>query len=140
MAKFATKRNGELFYVINYHSRKYYDNPEEEIVFFNDYPARLSPDDNIFIAGDFNLSEEHEVWGNLYAQGFTSALKKSKTTLRQKCKKGKYLSRAIDNIYFSQNINLINSSTIDFVVNCENLENARLISDHLPVLMEFKLH
>ncbi len=139
IAKFEMKRNRKLFYVINYHSCKYYDHPEKEIVFFNDYPTRLKSD-NIFIAGDFNLTEEHEVWSELYTQGFTSALRKSSTTFKKKCKKNNYLSRAIDNVYFSQNINLINSGKIDFVRNCENLKNGRLVSDHLPVFMEFRIY
>jgi len=136
IAEFKLKKGSESFFIINFHSRKYYDNPEEEIVFFEKYPKRLNSD-NIFILGDFNINERHYVWKILYKIGFKSALQNTPTTLKTKCKKENYMNFAIDNIFYTTpKINKIRSGRIDFVGNCENLKNARLISDHLPVFME----
>ena len=140
IAKFKLKKGGDSFYIINYHSRKHSDKPEEEIVHFKEIPKRLDSN-RIFIVGDFNLNERHNVWDDLYYLGFKPSLKNTPTTLKTKCKNGNYFNYAIDNIiYNSSNIELINSGRIDFVQNCENLKTARSLSDHLPVFMEFKLN
>ncbi|GAA3778003.1 endonuclease/exonuclease/phosphatase family protein [Corallibacter vietnamensis] len=137
IGKFQLKNGDEPFYVINFHSRKFNDNPEQEIIFFKDYPKRLKSD-RVLIVGDFNLNENHEVWDHLYYIGFKSALKNTKTTLKTKCKKKNYLNYSIDNIYFpSSNIEMLKSGSNDFVNDCYNLQSARLLSDHLPVYMEF---
>ena len=73
VAAFKAKGKTEPFYVVNYHSRKYNDRPEEEIIHFINYPKRLDSD-RILIAGDFNLNEKHTVWKPLYRKGFKSAL------------------------------------------------------------------
>lgn len=134
----AFKSKGELFYVINYHSRKYSDRPEEEIVHFINYPARLGSN-RVLIAGDFNLSEKHTVWNPFYKKGFKSALQNQRTTLKMNCKNGDYLSHSIDNMYFTSRIKMIKAERIDIVETCENLKKARVISDHLPIYMEFKI-
>ena len=136
---FKLKGEKTPFYVLNYHARKYYDKPEEEIAHFITYPERLDSN-RILIAGDFNLSETHEVWKPFFRKGFKSALQNQRTTLKVKCKQGNYLSHPIDNVYFTSGIEMITSGSIDIVTYCENLEKAREISDHLPVYMEFKIN
>ncbi len=136
IAEFKLKKGSESFFIINFHSRKFDDNPEEEIVFFEKYPVRLNSE-RIFILGDFNINEKHYVWEILYRIGFRSALQNTPTTLKTKCKNGKYFNYAIDNIFYATpKINKIRSGRIDFVGNCENLKNARSLSDHVPVFME----
>ncbi|MBA6151516.1 endonuclease/exonuclease/phosphatase family protein [Gelidibacter maritimus] len=136
VAAFKAKGKPEPFYVVNYHSRKYTDRPEEEIIHFIDYPERLGST-RILIAGDFNLDEKHSVWKPFYRKGFKSALHNQRTTLRTKCKNGDYLSYPIDNVYYTSGIEMIQARSIDFINNCENLERAREISDHLPIYVEF---
>nr|WP_321222421.1 endonuclease/exonuclease/phosphatase family protein [uncultured Psychroserpens sp.] len=138
IAEFESKKKATTFFVVNYHSRKHNDLPELEIVLFKNYQQRLS-NENIIIAGDFNLNEKHKIWDDFYNQGYKSAVKNSKTTLKRKCKSGDYLSHAIDNIYYSKNISFINSRVIDYIKTCKNLATARLISDHIPVSLEFSL-
>src|SRR5690606_38426833 len=94
----AFKLNGESdpFYIVNFHSQKFDDRPEEEIIHFLDYPTRLKSN-RIIIAGDFNLNEKHQVWKPFYRNGFKSALQNTPTTLKMKCKNGNYLNHAIDN-------------------------------------------
>lgn len=138
IAKFRKKGSSDPFYIVNYHSRKYNDRPEEEIIHFLDYRERLKSN-RILIAGDFNLSEKYEVWKPFYRRGYRSALKNQRTTLKVKCKNGDYLSHPIDNVYFAPGIKMVQARSLDFIGTCENLKRAREISDHLPVYMEFKI-
>lgn len=124
--------------MVNYHSRTYKEKPEQEIIHFIDYPERLDSD-RIIIAGDFNLTEKHDVWRPLYRVGFKNALSNQLTTLKWKCKNGDYLSRAIDNIYFLPGITKLQAGSMDFVQDCANLKRAREISDHLPIFIEFQI-
>jgi endonuclease/exonuclease/phosphatase family metal-dependent hydrolase len=140
IGKFQSKSSTDAlpFYLINFHSRKFNDNPENEIIYFKDYSKRLNSD-NILILGDFNLSETHKVWTDLYHRGFNAALKDTKTTVKTKCKDSMYLNYSIDNIYYSNGIKSITSGSKDFVGSCNNLEAARTLSDHLPIFLEFKI-
>ena len=44
---------------------------------------------------------------------------------------------AIDNIYYSKGFELEEGRALDIVGDCQNLDNARRISDHLPVSAMF---
>ena len=138
IAAFKSKKENKIFYVANYHSRKYNDNPQEEIIHLLDYPERWNTP-YLLIAGDFNTSEKDAVWDSFYKKGFKSALNNKKTTLKWKCDGTGYLNHPIDNIYYTSQVELHQANSVDFVVSCENLEHARGISDHLPVYMEFSL-
>ena len=95
---------------------------------------------DIIVIGDFNLDENDEVWESLYEKGFQAALINTKTTLKKNCLSQGYLANAIDNIYyFSSAFKYLESGSLDYIQSCENLGNARLISDHLPVYLEFAL-
>lgn len=139
IGKFKLKKSNGAFYVINVHSRKFDDHPEKEIKYFASYPKRLNSE-TILIVGDFNLSETHEVWKNLYQMGFNSAIRKTPTTLKTTCKSGGYLNHHIDNVFYSSNhFEHVNAQAIDFVKSCDSLVLARNLSDHLPVMLEFKI-
>lgn len=138
VAAFKVKGESDPFYVVNYHSRKYNDRPEEEIIHFIDYPERLGSN-RILIAGDFNLNEKHTVWTPFYKKGFKSALQNQRTTLKTRCKDGDYLSHPIDNVYFTSGIEMVQAESLDFINDCENLARAREISDHLPIYIEFMI-
>ncbi|ARV16874.1 hypothetical protein BTO07_09450 [Polaribacter sp. SA4-12] len=139
IAKFEIKKTKTSFYFINIHARVYNRNPEMEIVHFKKYPKKLKTE-NIFILGDFNLNEKHNVWNPLYKKGFKPAIKNTATTLKRTCKNGTYTNYAIDNIYYNSNIiKKENSGIVDFIEECKNLTNARMISDHLPVYLEISL-
>jgi len=139
IGKFQLKKGTTPFYVVNFHSRKFSDHPENEIKFFKNYPEKLQSN-RVFILGDFNLDEHHMVWDGLYELGFKSAVENTKTTLKMTCKDGIYLNHSIDNIYYNSSmVQIVHSDHVDFVKTCENLKFARTLSDHLPVYLECKI-
>lgn len=138
IAAFKPKGVNKTVYIVNYHSRKFSDNPQEEIIRLLDYSERWhSP--YLLIAGDFNTSETDPVWKPFYKKGYKPALKNVRTTLKMKCKDGDYVNHPIDNIYYTPQVKIHQANSIDFVSCCNNLEHARGISDHLPVFIEFSL-
>ena len=136
LAKFRDRKTQSPFYVVNFHSRRFDQGPEQEIQYFSQYPSRFT-DAPVIIAGDFNLDERHNVWKPLYAQGYTSALTRSPTTLKRACNlMGNYLNHSIDNIYYPiRAFQVLKTGKVDFVRACDYLAKARGISDHLPVYL-----
>jgi endonuclease/exonuclease/phosphatase family metal-dependent hydrolase len=139
LAQFRLKSGGSPFFVVNFHSRTHDDRPEEEITYFQAYQYRLASE-LVFLAGDFNLSEDHAVWAPFYELGYQPSLFATPTTLKRKCARGNYLNHSIDNIYYDEDvIELHRSGRVDFVEDCELLEARRGLSDHLPVFLECRI-
>ncbi|PQJ33204.1 endonuclease [Nonlabens arenilitoris] len=130
--------NGKIFTVLNYHSRKYSEQPEIEINCLSDYMLNHK-DENIILAGDFNLPISHRVFNTFKENNFKACLNGDKTTLKQSCDNHTYLNHAVDNIiYDSIKTKLIDCGSIDFVQSCDQLYDMRMLSDHLPVYMKFQ--
>ncbi len=136
---FEDKRRQQNFYVINFHARKYNDQPEREIKRMSNYQERLASE-TVLLVGDFNLTERHTVWNPFYKRGFQAAIKKNPTTLKRKCKNGNYRNHAIDNVFYTSGIKKIKAASIDLVQDCFHLQNIRALSDHLPVFLEFQVN
>ncbi len=136
LGKFLFKSKLDTINVVNFHSRPHDQGPEDEIFYFKDYQDRLGTE-NVVIGGDFNIDEDHIVWKAFYSRGYQNALSNTKTTLKNSCTNNNYLNHSIDNFYFAGAIRMVDSGTIDFVESCNNLKNARALSDHLPVYMIF---
>lgn len=136
LAKFQVK--GKTFIVVNFHSRTHKDDPTEEIQTFYAYPQKL-PGYPLIIAGDFNTETDEAVFEPLFGNGFSANLYLEKTTLKRKCNgAGEYRNHAIDFMLFQfQYFENLESGIVDFVGDCDNLEKARRISDHLPVWGRF---
>ncbi len=134
------RSNDKEFIVINFHSRRYNENPEIEVRLLDDIAANYLPTPCI-IAGDFNMSERHVIFDELRKQGYISLLNNQLTTLKRKCPAhgNDYLNLAIDNIFYpKQYFKLLDGGVIDFVCDCRLLEGSRLISDHLPVWLNIE--
>ncbi|GAB4406243.1 MAG: endonuclease/exonuclease/phosphatase family protein [Bacteroidia bacterium] len=140
LARFRIAKSEVEFMVANYHSRKHDDQPEVEIAYFKDYPSRLGTQ-RVLIAGDFNLDENHAVWQPLVQRGFVPAVRRTPTTLKQKCTPdGHYFNYPIDNVYFhGGKFQALRSGRVDIVGDCANLEQARGVSDHVPVFVELEV-
>lgn len=139
IGKFRLKGATKPFYLLNFHSKKYNDNPQEEIQYFGKYQQQLGTE-LVFLVGDFNLGEQHSVWKPFYQQGYKPSLTNTPTTLKRKCSNGQYFNHAIDNIYYDEDVvNLRQAGRIDFIQDCEKLELARGISDHVPVYLDCEI-
>ena len=132
IGRFKERKSGKPFVLVNFHSRRFDEHPEEEVKHFASYPNRFEPP--VIIAGDFNMNEENKVFTSLYALGYQPAVKNQKTTLKRECNNGEYRANAIDNIYIPKRVVLHEGRVVDFLGTCAQLEAARQISDHLPVL------
>ncbi|WP_426484073.1 endonuclease/exonuclease/phosphatase family protein [Flavobacterium sp. 2] len=124
----------------NFHAITKNKNPETEIKYFKFIPNSY-PDLNLIFMGDFNCPQSHTVFFPLKKMGYTSALINQKTTLKQKCKNTECLASEFDNIFYkTSNLNYINSGIIPFYKKFNSMTEARKISDHLPIWLEFSLN
>jgi len=130
---------GKKLTILNFHSRPHDKNPESEILAITNYLKINSSQHPIILAGDFNIDEKELVFNGLKAMGYKASIVNQRTTLKHGCDENNYLNYAIDNIFHSKNISKIEGNTIDFVKACESLEEARKLSDHLPVLLQLSL-
>src|SRR5690606_39585748 len=82
--------------------------------------------------------EKMPIFDTLKKADFAPAISNQRTTLKRKCNGIEYLNYPIDNIFHSKNIQKIEGKVIDFVRSCDQLEQARKLSDHLPVFLKFR--
>lgn len=129
---------GKRFTIINFHSRPYNKDPESEIIALSKFVID-SLKGPLLIAGDFNVDEKMPVFNTLKNSGYRTAISNQKTTLKWSCERTDYLNHPIDNIFYSNNIQKLEGKAIDFVRYCDELEQARKLSDHLPVFLKFSL-
>ncbi|OIV43911.1 endonuclease/exonuclease/phosphatase family protein [Flavobacterium johnsoniae] len=126
--------------IVNFHAITKSKQPETEIKYFKFLPQEY-PNLNLVFAGDFNCPESHTVFNPLKKMGYVSLLQKQKTTLKHKCKAGICLASEFDNIFYKSNaVKHINSGTVLFYNSYDSLEEARKISDHIPIWFEFSLN
>ncbi|WP_419213648.1 endonuclease/exonuclease/phosphatase family protein [Maribacter sp. X9] len=125
--------------LINFHSRPHDKNPEAEITALTEYIIHnfTGP---VILAGDFNVDEANPAFDNFKKNGYSPAVANQKTTLKRDCDGFDYRNHAIDNIFNSKTIAKTKSGVIDFVRECDNLERARKLSDHLPVYLKVEIN
>ena len=128
------------FTVVTYHAITKKMQPETEIKYFkllpDEYPAL-----NLIFTGDFNCPQSHTVFNPLKKMGYRPILVNQKTSLKQKCKNQECLASEFDNIFFkTSKIKNIRSGFIPFYKSFGSLKEARKISDHVPIWIEFSLN
>jgi endonuclease/exonuclease/phosphatase family metal-dependent hydrolase len=134
------EQNGKQFTIANFHAITKSKQPETEIKYFKFLPAEYA-NLNLIFAGDFNCPQSHTVFFPLKKMGYHPAFVNQKTTLKQKEFNGNSLASEFDNIfYFSSKIKKLNSGVIHFYKNFNSLEQARSLSDHIPIWIEFSLN
>ncbi len=72
--------------------------------------------------------------------GYTSILINQKTSLKRETKNGQSLASEFDNIWYSKPVQKKNGGAIHFYKSFPSLQEARKISDHIPIWMEFSLN
>ena len=133
------KLGNSHFTLVNFHAVPKAKQPETEIKYFKFLPD-LYPKDQLIFCGDFNISATHSVFNPLKALGYQASLTAQKTTLKQKSMGNNSLASAYDHIFYRKKaIEKIESGIIPFYQKFKTLKEARLISDHLPIYLIFKL-
>lgn len=128
------------FTAVSFHAITKSQQPEREIKYFKFFPLAY-PTLNLILTGDFNCPQSHSVFMPLRKMGFDSALVNQKTSLKRSCKNGQCLASEFDNMYFLKTkIRKLNSGVVPFYQNFSNLKDARTISDHCPIWVEFSLN
>ncbi|MFD2908361.1 endonuclease/exonuclease/phosphatase family protein [Flavobacterium ardleyense] len=128
--------NGHEFTMVNFHAITKKMQPETEIKYFKFLPA-LYPTLNLIFVGDFNCPQSHTVFNPLKKMGYKSAFVNQKTSLKKACKEGECLASEFDNIWYNSNkVSLKNSKALHFYTAFETLQQARRISDHIPITTE----
>ena len=132
--------NGKYFTLVNFHAITKSMQPETEIKYFKFLPAAYSKL-NLIFAGDFNVPASHTVFVPLRKMGYSSGLTGQKTSLKQTCVDNDCLSSEFDNFYFAQTkVKNHKSGIIPFYKDFTDHGEARLISDHVPIFLEFSLN
>ncbi|MEC4112983.1 endonuclease [Myroides pelagicus] len=136
IATFSYKNN--VFTLSNFHALPKKHQPEKEIKYFKFLPD-LYPDMNLIFLGDFNTPQYNNVFNPLKKQGYTPAFTDQKTSLKQKCINGDCLASEYDNIFIPLYLfDIIETKAIYFFENLENIQMARKISDHIPLLVKIQ--
>lgn len=128
------------FTLVNFHAIPKTKQPETEIKYFKFLP-QIYPNDNLIFCGDFNLPQSNSVFIPLKKMGYSSSLKGTKTSLKQKCISDDCLASEYDNFFFNATKNkFISSNIILFYLKFKDFKAARLISDHLPIYLNFSIN
>lgn len=127
------------FTIANFHAITKSKQPETEIKYFKFLPS-LYPELNLLFVGDFNCPQSHSVFNPLKKMGYVSAFIKQKTSLKKTCNNNDCLASEFDNIWYnSSKINCSNAKVIHFYESFETLNQAREISDHIPISIEITI-
>ncbi len=130
---------GKVFTLVNFHAITKNRQPETEIKYFKFLPD-LYPNLNLIFLGDFNCPQSHTVFNPLKKRGYVPLLVGQKTTLKKQVKHGESLASEFDNMFYASKITKIEGGVIEFYKSYATLTEARKISDHIPIWMEFSLN
>jgi deoxyribonuclease-1-like protein len=127
------------FTVVNFHAITKSQQPETEIKYFKYLPAAY-PTLHLIFVGDFNCPESHTVFNPLKKIGYSATFIAQKTSLKKTCVNGNCLASEFDNIFYNSKIQNLDAGVILFYKSFSSLQEAKAISDHIPVWMEFSLN
>jgi endonuclease/exonuclease/phosphatase family metal-dependent hydrolase len=131
---------GKNFTLVNFHAITKSMQPEREIKYFKFLPAVYSSS-NLIFTGDFNVPQSHTVFNPLRKMGYTPAMAGQKTSLKKECIDDECLASEFDNFYFLKaRFKHTTSGFIPFYKAFNDLKEARLISDHVPIFFRFSLN
>lgn len=134
------KKNGKKFTIVSFHAITKTKQPETEIKYFKFLPQQY-PNLNLIFVGDFNCPQSHTVFNPLKKMGYLPTFENQKTSLKQKCINNQCLASEFDNIFYhSSRIKIINKGIIHFYETFNSLKEARKVSDHIPIWVEFSLN
>lgn len=124
--------------IANFHAITQSKQPETEIKYFKYLPASY-PNLNLVFVGDFNCPQSHTVFTPLQKLGYKCAFQNQKTSLKKECVNNNCLASEFDNIWYNSNkMSVTNAIALLFYESFSTLQEAREISDHIPVTVELE--
>ena len=131
---------GKNITIASFHAITKSKQPETEIKYFKFLPQEY-PKLNLLFTGDFNCPQSHSVFNPLKKMGYVPILRNQKTSLKIKSKGDSSLASEFDNMFYKNcSVNYIKSDVILFYKKFISLKEARRISDHIPIWVEFSLN
>tara|TARA_R110002124_G_scaffold136386_2_gene299287 strand:+ start:200 stop:1108 length:909 start_codon:yes stop_codon:yes gene_type:complete len=131
--------NKKQFTLVNFHAITKNRQPETEIKYFKFLPLEY-PDLNLIFAGDFNCPQSHNVFNPLKKMGYQPVFTNQKTSLKKECDLTDCLASEFDNIYYNTaRITVTRFGVLSFYNEFDSLKQARTISDHIPIWMNFSI-
>lgn len=128
------------FTVVNFHAITKSKQPETEIKYFKFLPEQY-PDLHLLFVGDFNCPPTHTVFNPLKKMDYAPVFENQKTTLRTQCIEQDCLASPYDNIFYhTQKLKVLQQGVLLFYESYENLDDARKVSDHIPIWISFEIH
>jgi endonuclease/exonuclease/phosphatase family metal-dependent hydrolase len=128
------------FTVVTFHAITKKMQPETEIKYFKFLPEEY-PTLNLVFAGDFNCPQSHTVFNPLKKMGYKSILVNQKTSLKRECDNGNCLASEFDNMFYNYSkITALSAGFLPFYKKFNSLKEARMISDHIPIWLEFSVN
>jgi deoxyribonuclease-1-like protein len=130
---------GKIITLVNFHAITKSKQPETEVKYFKFLPSSY-PDNLLLFLGDYNLPQSHTVFNPLKAMGYNPVFINQKTSLRQKCINNDCLASEFDNMFLlSRKVKVVRSGFVQFFDRIKDFDEARLISDHVPIYTEVDL-
>lgn len=131
--------SNKQFTIVNFHAITKNRQPETEIKYFKFLPLEY-PSLNLIFVGDFNCPQSHNVFNLLQKMGYQPVFLNQKTSLRKQCALVDCLASEFDNIFYNTlHVNIKSKGIIPFYQDFNSLKEARTISDHIPIWVEFVL-
>lgn len=130
---------GKPFTLVNFHAITKNRQPETEIKYFKFLPT-LYPNLNLIFLGDFNCPQSHTVFNPLMKMGYVPLLVGQKTTLKKQVKHGETLASEFDNMFYTSKITKVEGGVVLFYEQFTNFAEARKVSDHIPIWIQFSLN
>ncbi|WP_418263099.1 endonuclease/exonuclease/phosphatase family protein [Flavobacterium faecale] len=132
--------NNKQFTVVNFHAVTKSKQPETEIKYFKFLPDEY-PTLNLIFTGDWNCPQSHTVFNPLRKMGYTPVLSNQKTSLKRECQLEDCLASEYDNLFYNSNKVVVkNSGVLLFYKKFNSLQDARSISDHIPIWAEMEMN
>ena len=132
--------NKKQFTLVNFHAITKSKQPETEIKYFKFLPQEY-PLKNLIFLGDFNCPQSHTVFFPLRKMGYLPVFINQKTSLKRQCVNENCLASEFDNIWYNgTKITINKNGIIPFYADFLSLQQARKISDHVPIFAEIELH
>lgn len=126
------------FMLVNFHAVPSNKNPEKEISLLYKIDSTFKKQ-NIIFMGDFNLSQKEKAFSTLKTIGYMPSLINTKTSLRSKEDGASVFSEEYDNFFYeAKNFIILESCLIDITKDFKTLKDARSISDHCPISIEYQ--